>query len=93
LKEVLVDEEEVLKVIQNREFVTMTTAEKVWPAPRTTEDQLRELASNGLIQDQGFANWKTPGEHRVPSPGPGEIVLFVSFIRARLYLPASPFLH
>jgi hypothetical protein len=58
-KEVLVDEEEVLKVIENREFVAMRAVEKVWPAPSTTEDQQRELASDGLIQDQGFADWKT----------------------------------
>jgi hypothetical protein len=56
------------------------------------EDQLRELVSGGLIQDQGFADRKTPGEHRVPSPSPGEI-LFVSFICARLCLPSSLFLH
>jgi hypothetical protein len=51
LKEVLVDEEEVLKVIENQEFVAMRAAEKVWPSPSTTEDQLRELVSGGLIQD------------------------------------------
>jgi hypothetical protein len=62
-KEVLVDEEEVLKVIENREFVTMRAAEKVWPAPSTTKDQQQELANDGLIQDQGFTDWKTPGEH------------------------------
>jgi hypothetical protein len=83
LKEVLADEEELLKVIENQEFVS----------PTTMEDQLRELASDGLIQDQGFAEWKTPGEHRVPSPGPSEIVLFVSFTRAGLCLPVSPFFH
>jgi hypothetical protein len=51
------------------------------------------LVSDGLIQDQGFAEWKTPDEHRVPSLNPGEIVLFVSFIRAGLWLLASSFLH
>jgi hypothetical protein len=93
LKEVLVDEEEVLKVIENQEFIIMRAAEKVWPAPSTMEDQLRELVSDGLIQDQGFIDWKTPSEHWVPSPVPGEIVLFISFIRAGLCLLASPFLH
>jgi hypothetical protein len=71
----------------------MRAAEKVWPAPSTTKDQLRELVSDSLIQDQGLAEWKTPGEHRVPSLSPSEIVLFVSFIRAGLCLLASPFLH
>jgi hypothetical protein len=92
LKAVIVDEE-VLQVIENQEFVAMRAAEKVWPAPSTTKDQLRELVSDGLIQDQGLAECKTPGEHRVPSLGPSEIVLFVSFIRAGLCLLASPFLH
>jgi hypothetical protein len=55
-KEVLVDKEEVLKVIENREFVAMTAAKKVWPALSTMEDHLWELVSNGLIQDQGFAD-------------------------------------
>jgi hypothetical protein len=90
-KEVLVDEVEALKVIENQEFIAMRAMEKIWPSPTTTEDQLRELVSDGLIQDQGFADWKTPGEHRVPSPSPGEIILFVSFILAGLCLPASPF--
>jgi hypothetical protein len=79
-KAVLVDEEEVLQVIENQEFIALRAAEKVWPASSTTKDQLRELVSDGLIQDQGFAEWKTPDEHRVPSLNPGEIVLFVSFI-------------
>jgi hypothetical protein len=48
-KEVLVDKEEVLKVIENREFIAMMATEKVWPAPSTLEDQLRELVSDDLI--------------------------------------------
>jgi hypothetical protein len=35
-KEVLADEEEVLNVMENQEFVTMRAAEKVWLAPSTT---------------------------------------------------------
>jgi hypothetical protein len=92
-KVVLVDEEEVLQVIEKQEFITTRVVKKVWPAPSTMEDQLRELVSDSLIQDQGFIEWKTPGEHRVPSLGPGEIILFISFIRVGLCLPASPFLH
>jgi hypothetical protein len=69
-KEVLVDEGEALKVIENHEFIAMRAAEKIWPFPTTTEDQLQELVSDSLIQDQGLADWKTPGEHRIPSPGP-----------------------
>jgi hypothetical protein len=38
-------------VIENQEFITMRAAEKVWPAPSTIEDQLRELVSDDLIQD------------------------------------------
>jgi hypothetical protein len=34
-----------------------------------------------------------PGEHRVPSLNPGEIVLFLPFVRAGLCLPAFAFLH
>ena len=33
------------------------------------------------------------GRAWVPAPGPGEIILFISFIHARLCLPASAFLH
>jgi hypothetical protein len=49
LKAVLVDEEEGLHVIKNQEFISIRAAEMVWPAPSTTEDQLRELVSDGLI--------------------------------------------
>ena len=71
----------------------MRATQKAWLAPTTTEDQLRELVGDGLIQSKDIAEWRAPGEHRVPAPGPGEIVLFVSFIRAGLCLPASTFLH
>jgi hypothetical protein len=57
-KAALVDEEEVLQVIKNQEFIAMRATEKVWPALSTMEDLLRELVSDGLIQDQGLAEWK-----------------------------------
>ena len=44
-----VDEESSLSVIKNQEFVAMRAAQKAWPAPTTTEDQLHELAGDGLI--------------------------------------------
>jgi hypothetical protein len=55
-KEVLVDEEASLSIIENQEFVITRAAEKLWPALTTTEDQLRELVSDGLIQEKGFAD-------------------------------------
>jgi hypothetical protein len=48
-KMVFVDEETSLLVIENQEFMAMRAAQKIWPAPTTTEDQLRELISDGLI--------------------------------------------
>jgi hypothetical protein len=48
-KEVMVDEEVLLLVIENQEFVTMRAVEKLWPIPTITEDQLHELVSDGLI--------------------------------------------
>ena len=62
-------------MIENQEFVAMRAAQKSWPTPTTTEEQLRELVSDGLIQSKAFAEWRVPGEHRVPALGPGEIVL------------------
>jgi reverse gyrase len=56
LKEVLVDEEVSLSVIENREFVAMRAAEKLWPVSTTTEDQLCDMVSDGLIQEKDFAN-------------------------------------
>ena len=88
-----VDEEASLSVIENQEFMAMRAAQKIWPAPTTTEDQLRELVSDGLIHSKDIADWRAPGEHRVPTLGPGEIILFISFIHARLCLPTSAFLH
>jgi predicted transcriptional regulator len=60
-KEVLVDEEASLLIIENQEFVAMRAAEKLWLAPTTMEDQLRELVSDGLIQEKGFTDWKIQG--------------------------------
>jgi hypothetical protein len=48
-KEVLVDEEASLSFIENQEFIAMRAAEKFWPIPTTTEDQLRDLVKDGLI--------------------------------------------
>jgi hypothetical protein len=48
-KEILVDEEVSLRVIENQDFVAMRDAEKIWPSPSMTEDQLRELVSDDLI--------------------------------------------
>jgi hypothetical protein len=92
-KEVLVDEEVSLSIIENQEFITMRVAEKLWSIPTTTKDQLLELVSDGHIQEKDFADWKIIGQHRVPTPGPSEIVLFISFVRAGLCLPTSSFLH
>ena len=80
-------------MIENQEFMAMRAAQKIWPALTMTEDQLCELVSDCLIQAKEIAEWKAPGQHRVPTLGPSEIVLFVSFIRAGLCLPASTFLH
>jgi hypothetical protein len=49
LNEVLVDEKASLSIIENREFVAVRAAEKLWPVPTTTEDQLRDLVRDGLI--------------------------------------------
>ena len=87
------DEESSLSVIDNQEFMAMRATQKVWLAPTTTEDQLRELVGDGLIQSKDIAKWRALGEHRVPAPGPSEIILFVSFIRVGLCLLASTFLH
>ena len=61
-----VDEEASLSMIENQEFMAMRAAQKIWMAPTTTEDQLRELVSDGLNQGKEFADWKAPGQHRVP---------------------------
>jgi hypothetical protein len=55
-KEVLVDEEASLSVIENQEFIAMRAVEKLWPVPTTTEDQLRDLVKDGLIQEKDFTN-------------------------------------
>ena len=44
-----VDEESSLSVIENQEFMAIRAAQKFWPAPTTTEDQLHELVTDGLI--------------------------------------------
>ena len=75
-----VDEEASLFVIENQELMAMSAAKKIWPASTTTEDQLRELVSDGLLQSKEFADWRALGEHRVPALSPDEIILFVSAV-------------
>jgi hypothetical protein len=87
------DQEKTLAVIENHEFVAMRAATIAWPAPSTKEEELQELADQGLIHEKNLADWRAPGEHQVPYLNPREIVLFLSFIRASLCLLASLFLH
>jgi hypothetical protein len=56
LKEVLVDEEASLSIIENQEFIAMRAAEKLWLILTTMEDQLHELVSDDLIQEKDFAD-------------------------------------
>jgi len=44
-----VDEESSLSVIENQEFVALRATQKSWLALTTTEEQLHELISDGLI--------------------------------------------
>jgi hypothetical protein len=59
-----VDEDQVLEVIKNKEFLAMRAATSAWPVPTTTEEQLRELADEGLIQDQG--SFRVESARRAP---------------------------
>ena len=43
------DEEASISTIDNQEFVAMRAAANSWPAPSTKEEQLKELADEGLI--------------------------------------------
>jgi hypothetical protein len=37
-KEILVDEEVLLSMIKNQDFIAMRATEKIWPSPSTMED-------------------------------------------------------
>jgi hypothetical protein len=39
----------VLEVIENKEFLAMRTIASAWPVLTTKEEQLKELADEGLI--------------------------------------------
>jgi hypothetical protein len=56
LKEVLVDEDASLSIIENQEFITMRAAKKLWLILTTMEDQLRELVNDDLIQEKDFVD-------------------------------------
>jgi hypothetical protein len=73
--------------------MAIRAAEKVWPTPTTREDQIKELEAQGLIQPKDLSGWHVPSEHRVPYVNPGDIVLFLSFVRVGHCLPASPFIY
>lgn len=80
-------------IMDNPEYAAMKAAKQIWLVSLAHTSDLQELADLGLIQSQDLAKWKEAGEHRVPVLRLGEIIIFVSFIRAGLCLPASPFLH
>jgi hypothetical protein len=43
------DEEQILKVIENREFLSMRAAASTWSVLVTKEEQLKELVDEGLL--------------------------------------------
>jgi hypothetical protein len=43
------DQEKALAVIENQEFVSIRAAATAWPAPSTKEEELQEMANQGLI--------------------------------------------
>jgi hypothetical protein len=47
------DEERVLKVIENKEFLAMRTVASTWPVLTTKEEQLKEL-NGGRLVSNGF---------------------------------------
>jgi ATP phosphoribosyltransferase regulatory subunit HisZ len=44
-----VDEDQVLEVIENKEFLAMRAATSSLPVPSTTKEQLKELVDERLI--------------------------------------------
>ena len=70
-----------VEAIENKELVEMVTTMMVWPASITTEAHLEKLHSKGYLTGQGLGEWRVPGEHRGPYLNPGEIVLFMPFIK------------
>jgi len=83
------------KVTKKRalEVPEMAAAAQIWPAPTIKPKHLLTLHEQGYLPEQKLGEWKAPVEHRIPNLEPGEIVLFVPFIKHGLGLPTSPFLH
>ena len=52
---------------------------------------LIKLHEDGLLLEKSLAEWKAPGNHRVPELEEGKIVLFTPFVEQGLGLPASNF--
>lgn len=77
----------------NPELAAMATATKIWPALTTKIKQLRNLHQQHLLPEHKIAGWKESGQHQVPSLCSNQIVMFVPFVKAGLYLSACPFLH
>jgi hypothetical protein len=78
---------------QAMEVPEMATAALIWLAPTTKKKHLQRLHEQRLLSKQKLGEWKAPGEHRIPNLKPGEIVLFVPFIKHGLRLLAYHFLH
>lgn len=78
---------------QALEVPEMAAVAQIWPNPITKKKHLKELHEQGLLPMQNLGDWKASVEQRIPNLEPGEIVLFTSFIKHGLGLPACPFLH
>jgi hypothetical protein len=65
-------------VIDNQEFVAMRANASASPAPSTKEEELQQMADQGLIQEKNLAGWRAPGEHQVLISILGK--LFCSFL-------------
>jgi hypothetical protein len=86
-KEKAAKEDQEKALIENQEFITMRVIATAWPTPSTKEEELQDMADQGVIQEMNLTDWRAPGEHWVPYLNPGELSYsFLSFVLVCAFL-------
>ena len=78
---------------QNREEKTAMEGKSSFPQSKLSEEDLKVLVENCLLQPKELVHWRSSIGESSPSPKDSEILLFASFLKHGLALPACDFLQ
>ena len=78
---------------RNREKKTAMEGKSSFPQSKLSEEDLKVLVENYLLQPKELVHWRSSLGESSPSPKDSEVILFTPFVKYGLALPACDFLQ